>query len=227
MKNFRNVLWGIALIVAGVIWGLNAIGIINVKLFFDGWWTLFIIVPCFLDLFKEEDKTGNIIGIIIGVALLLASQNVIEFEFVWKMIVPVILVLIGISMILKDTFGNKINSEIEKVNKTQGNKDRCSAIFSGQNVKFDNQEFLGTNLTSAFGGLECDLRKAIITKDVVINANAIFGGIDIFVPSNVKVKIKSTPIFGGVSDETKTEANEDSHTVYINGLALFGGIEVK
>ena len=227
MKNFRNVLWGIALIVAGVIWGLNAIGIINVKLFFDGWWTLFIIVPCFLDLFKEEDKTGNIIGIIIGVALLLASQNVIEFEFVWKMIVPVILVLIGASMILKDMFGNKINSEIEKVSKIQGNKDRYPAIFSGQNVKFDNQEFLGTNLTSAFGGLECDLRKAIITKDVVINANAIFGGIDIFVPSNVKVKIKSTPIFGGVSDETKTEANEDSHTVYINGLALFGGIEVK
>lgn len=227
MKNFRNVLWGIALIVAGVIWGLNAIGIINVKLFFDGWWTLFIIVPCFLDLFKEEDKTGNIIGIIIGVALLLASQNVIEFEFVWKMIVPVILVLIGASMILKDMFGNKINSEIEKVSKIQGNKDRYSAIFSGQNVKFDNQEFLGTNLTSAFGGLECDLRKAIITKDVVINANAIFGGIDIFVPSNVKVKIKSTPIFGGVSDETATEANEDSHTVYINGFALFGGIEVK
>ena len=61
MKNFGNVLWGIVLIVVGLIVGGNALGIIDVSVFFDGWWTLFIIVPCFIGLFKEREKTWNII----------------------------------------------------------------------------------------------------------------------------------------------------------------------
>lgn len=51
--------------------------------------------------------------------------------------------------------------------------------FSGQNVKFDGEKFNGTELTAVFGGVKCDLTKAIIEKDVVINATCIFGGVDI------------------------------------------------
>ena len=46
-------------------------------------------------------------------------------------------------------------------------------------------------------------------------------------PTNVKVKIKSIPIFGGVENKTNTNADENSHTIYINGTAIFGGVEVK
>ena len=41
-----------------------------------------------------------------------------------------------------------------------------------------------------FGSIKCDLRNAIIEKDVVINASSTFGGIDIYVPENVKIKIR-------------------------------------
>ena len=74
MKRMNNMLWGILLIVVGVIFGLNALNITNINVFFDGWWTLFIIVPCFIDLFKEEEKTGNVIGLVIGICLFLACQ---------------------------------------------------------------------------------------------------------------------------------------------------------
>ncbi len=33
MKNLRNILWGIVLIVLGLIMGANSLGIINVELF--------------------------------------------------------------------------------------------------------------------------------------------------------------------------------------------------
>ena len=46
MKKVSNILWGIIFVAAGVILALNAIGITHIDLFFDGWWTLFIIVPC-------------------------------------------------------------------------------------------------------------------------------------------------------------------------------------
>ena len=67
MKKFGNILWGIVLIILGLIIGANALGIADINIFFDGWWTLFIIIPCFIGLFKEREKTGNIIGLFIGI----------------------------------------------------------------------------------------------------------------------------------------------------------------
>ena len=95
MKKTRNVLWGIVFVVLGVIFGLNALEITDINIFFDGWWTLFIIVPCFINIFKEEDKTGDFIGLLIGLVLLLCSQDYLEFEVVWRLMIPAILVIIG------------------------------------------------------------------------------------------------------------------------------------
>ena len=109
MKSFGNVLWGIVFIVVGLIIGGNALGIININIFFDGWWTLFIIVPCFIGLFKEREKTGNIIGLLIGIALLLCCQDLLNFDMIWKLALPTVLIIIGISFIFKDTFNSKIS----------------------------------------------------------------------------------------------------------------------
>ena len=35
----------------------------------------------------------------------------------------------------------------------------------------------------------------------MINAKAIFGGITIYVPADIKIKVRSTSIFGGVDDK--------------------------
>lgn len=219
MKKFGNILWGIILILLGLIIGGNALGITNIDIFFDGWWTLFIIIPSLIGLFKENDKTSNIIGLIIGFALLLGCQNIIDFNLIWKLFLPTILVIIGLSIIFKGMLNKKVNKEIKKENKGS----YCAA-FSAQEIKIE-ENFKGTDLTAIFGGIEFDLTNAKIEKDVVINANAIFGGIDIFVPSNVIVKTNSTSIFGGV--ENKSTTKEKTHTIYINGTAIFGGIEIK
>ena len=116
MKKFGNVLWGIVLIVIGLIIGGNALGITNINIFFDGWWTLFIIIPCFIGLFKDNEKTGNLIGLLIGVALLLACQDILDFGLIWKLAFPAILVAIGLSIIFKDALGGKVSSEIKKLN---------------------------------------------------------------------------------------------------------------
>ena len=226
MKKFENILWGIAFIVVGLILAGNAIGITNIDIFFDGWWTLFIIVPCFIGLFNDSDKTGNVIGLVIGGALLLACQGLLNFEMVWKLVVPVALVIIGVSIIFKDSIHGKINSEISKINKSQKDIPSYCATFSEQNANFENEEFKGADLTAVFGGVKCDLRQDIINSDTVIKAESIFGGVEIYVPSNVKVKIKSTPIFGGVTDKS-VHNQESEHTIYINSTCIFGGVDIK
>ena len=224
MNKFTSLLWGLVLIIVGIILGCNALGLTSINIFFDGWWTLFIIVPCFIGLFNDNDKTGSIIGIVIGVFLLLCCQEILNFEMFWKLLIPCILVVIGLSIVLKNILGKNITDEIKKINKSN-NDDYCST-FSSQKVNID-EEFKGTTMSAIFGGIELDLRNAKIEEDVVINTSSIFGGIDLYVPENVNIKIKSTSIFGGVDDKRKNRKNDSKYTIYINATCLFGGVEIK
>ena len=222
MNNIKNILWGIILVIIGVIIGL----ITDIDIFFDGWWTLVIIVPCFIGLFTNKDKTGNIIGLLVGVILLLGMQNIIDFNLIWKLLLPSIIVIIGLSLIFKNTFNSKINNEIKKLNNKNTKNNEYCATFSGQRIDFPNEEFKGATLNSVFGSITCDLREAKIKEDVVINASSVFGGIDIIVPDDVNIKIKSNSIFGGVNNKKKN--NEDKkYTIYVNASCLFGGVDIK
>lgn len=225
MKKVNNVLWGIVFVILGVVVLLNSLEITNINIFFNGWWTLFIIVPCFIDLFKSQDKTGNFIGIIIGVLLLLGCNDLIDFDILWKMIVPIILVGIGISLIFKDSLKKEIKDKINDLNNKNNGKEYC-ATFSGQDLSFQDEDFNGCELSSIFGGIKCDLRNAKIKKENIINCIAIFGGITIIVPKDVNVKVVSTSIFGGVDGKNK-DSSDAKNTIYINATCLFGGVEIK
>ena len=222
----NNVIWGIVLIVIGVIFGTNALGITDISIFFDGWWTLFIIVPCTVGLFTSHDKMGSVIGILIGVALLLACQDVFDFEIMRKLAVPVIVILIGLAMIFKRR-DNQATLILEEAKKNGAPLKQCCATFSGQDVDYTDEVFDGAEFNAIFGGIKCDLRNAVIEKDAVINACCIFGGIDILVPDNVNVKVSSSSIFGGISDKNHKNSAENAVTLYINGTCMFGGIDIK
>ena len=227
MKKISKILWGIALIAIGGIFALNAFGVTDIQLFFDGWWTLFIIVPCFIGIFSEREKTGNIIGLLIGVFLLLCCQNILGFDMLWKLAFPAIIVIIGLKLIFGAVFGDKTMKLLESSKQSGDNIKIGCATFSGQDLIFDGEQFSGAELTAVFGGVKCDLRHAIIEKDCAITGTAIFGGIDIFVPDYVNVKVNSNSIFGGVSEKKHRPTVQGAVTVYINATCMFGGVEIK
>lgn len=225
MKNLSRILWGIVLIFIGVIWGLNRTGVADINIFFDGWWTLFIIVPSAISFFeKGNNKISSLIFLIIGVLLLLAAQGLFEFEILWEILLPAIVVLIGLSLI----FGNKVDFNVKEKTKCLDSEDteNIFAAFGEQNVNKAGENFEKANLNAIFGSVRLDLREAKLEKETAIGAWAIFGGIEILVPKDCIVKVKGTPIFGGISNERKN--NEDAKkTIYIEGYAVFGGIEIK
>lgn len=227
MRKLSSILWGIVLIVVGVIFALNAFEITNVDIFFDGWWTLFIIVPCAIGIFSEREKTGNIIGLLIGVFLLLCCQDILSFDMLWKLAVPAIIIIIGIKMIFGGIFGNKSAKIIKQLQENGAKLASGTATFSGHNMNFDGEVFEGAELNAVFGGVKCDLRNATINKDCVINTTAIFGGIDILLPDSVNIKLNSNSLFGGISDKKHLNSKENTVTVYINGTCMFGGVDIK
>lgn len=222
MNRTTNLLWGIIFIVAGIIFGLNALEITNINIFFDGWWTLFIIVPCFIGLFKEEDKQSDLIGFVIGICLLLGCLDIISFDLIWKLLIPTVLVIIGLSFIFKDAFRRNIK---EKIN-TSENKEYC-ATFGSQTIDFSKEEFKGCSLTAVFGEVKCNLKDAIIKEDIIIKVSSIFGGTTIYIPENVNVKSSSTSIFGGILDDRKNKTKDAKNTIYVEGITMFGGIKIK
>ena len=205
MKKIENTVIGLILIIIGVIIGLNAFHITNIDLFFDGWWTLFIIVPCFFGLFKDQDKTGNIIGLIVGIYLLLYCQGLINFQFAWKLVVPVIFVLIGLKMIFKDTFNKK--------------KPR-------QNI-YAKQLYTGGNYDVTFNGLILDLSKAYLNEKTNITISTLFGGVDLYLPDDVNIQIQSSNFLGGVDLHKRENKIENTKVIYLNARCIFGGINIK
>lgn len=226
MKKISKILWGLLFIIIGTIIGTNALGLTNINVFFKGWWTLFIIIPCFIGMFEDNDgKVGNLIGMLIGIVLLLTTNNIINFELVAKLFIPVIFVVIGLSLIFNETIKSNISKKVRE-GKKNGTEDTIIATFSGQKVNKDNEEFKSADLEAIFGGVALDLRNANILEEAFIKTSSIFGGVEIYVPQNVNVKVKSTPIFGGVSNKVRNN-KDNTKTIYIEAFCMFGGVDIK
>ena len=107
MQKLNRILWGVVLLAVGVVFALNALHIVDINIFFDGWWTLFIIIPCTVGLITEREKTGNLIGLLVGVFLLLCCQDVLDFSILWKLAIPAVIIIIGLKCIFGGVLGGK------------------------------------------------------------------------------------------------------------------------
>lgn len=217
MKNISRMLWGLVLIILGLVWALRSLGVINVNFFFDGWWTLFIIVPSIISFFEpsNESKTSSLLCLLLGVLLLLSAQGIINIMIIWKMFIPIILIILGINLMFgfKKNVVKVENKEIENI----------VSIFGEQIINKD--EFDGANLDCVFGSIVLDLSKIEIKEDTYIKASVIFGGIDIIVPDDCLVKVNGTPVFGGINNYKKK--SDSKKIIYVDAFCLFGGIDIK
>ena len=224
MKKYKNIVYGIMLILSGIIIALISLDIIHTNLLFKGWWTLVIIIPSIIGLLFDDDKLGNLISLIIGILLLLGVRNIIDYKILLKLFVPILLVTVGLSLILKNILESKKTLQIKELNKVKDNTKDIFATLSNENKKIIG-EFKGISIDAVFSNVELDLREAEIKKDQVINVSTIFSGVTILTNNDIKVIVKSDSLFGGVSNHI--EEKDEAQAIYINASCLFGGVEIK
>ena len=213
MRNKSSKFWGLVLVVVGIMFLGTNLDWWTVNLSFRGWWTLFIIIPSIYGLFDNTDKTGSSISLIVGILLLLAAQDIISYGMIWKILFPMIIIIVGLSLICKTNLKRKMRE----------NSKEYVAVFSGVDEKIK-EVVSDFKAISIFGSVELDLRKAKIEKDLYIEAVTVFGGIDLKLPENVKVQTSGVPIFGGV--ENKCLDNKEGVVVTIHYTCVFGGIDI-
>lgn len=224
MKQTSRVMWGIVLVFLGAVYVLNILEITDINLFFKGWWTLLIIIPSFISMFTDSDKTGGIIGLTVGLMLLLGCRGYVDFRVMCKLVVPVIFIFVGLMLIFKNAFNKETN---EKMKKLKNNVDMrgFSAVFSTKNDVVSMKFFDGANYTAICGTVNSDISSAFIEKDVLIKVENILGNVNISVPENVNVSVTSHSLFGGINNRV-VNSDANAVTVYVKAYCLLGNAEV-
>jgi len=225
-KSTVSVILGLLVVAFGVFFGLQALGYLKeVKVTFDGWWTLFIIVPCVISIVNSGLNLFNTIAVGVGVLLLLSEQGVFQNDLGYKLMIPYVMVIFGLSIIFKRPI--KLNKEGNNGIFAGNQGENYFAVFGGNTPNFNGVDFRGANAYAIFGGVELKLQNANIRRDCIINSYTVFGGTDIILPKNVKAIVNSTPIFGGVDNRFLSEAGENAPTVLIRAISVFGGTDIK
>ena len=233
-KDYSALIWGLIFVIVGIIFGGNALNIWHVDVFFPGWWTLFLIIPGLISMVRYGFIWGSGILVIIGLVLMFDALDIIDDVIVWKLIFPLVLVAVGISIIASFfRGGTKKNIEADEYSKSKSYKydstqyPRYTAILGGGDYKNNTEDLKGIVAEAILGGLSIDLRDAKITEDIVLELTAVLGGIDIFIPDNVRVEIISgVPVLGGFEHKINRNAISGPK-VRIKYTAVLGGIEVK
>ncbi len=214
MKTQRRAILGIFLVLLGVVLLLNNLDYIpDLPDYLFTWINIFLLIAV-VNLISGNAR-GAFIFLMVWVFLTFREYIDMDIRDYW----PLILVVIGLSFIIrKRNAGTNIFAKdyFDEVN-----------VFGGSSMKFTSQNFQGGKTTNIFGGGNIDLREAKAKDGAVIEVFTLFGGCEIIVPSDWKVNVGTTSIFGGFEDKRFVKPNEIGPTVFITGTTIFGGGEVK
>jgi predicted membrane protein len=211
-------------------------------------WQMLLIFIGVVHLFKRKLISGVILIFVGGFYMLPkvfpTLGNNFEQNF-W----PLILIVAGIVIVLHRSFNPKYYNDFwnsdwrqhhrrhhneyrKKYDKwgasTEGGFSRNSVFGSGDHIVLD-PEFKGGDLNAVFGGISLDLRRTSLpVGETIIEVNAVFGGITIYVPTDWYVETHLDSVFGGFQDNRMPkEPLDTTRKLIIVGSCVFGGGELR
>lgn len=219
-RNYTPVVVGVFFLSLAVLYVLAGASVISNASVWQLAWPLAVIAIGATSLLTKGTRIFGTAIVLVG-AWFFASELfnlTVQTEFV----IAGVVALVGIA-ILFHFMQNKTN----KNNNTDSIKSEL-VIFGGKSDVVKDDQYIGSDVTLIFAGMELDLSKMEIKHDINISVFAMFGGMEINLPKNVRLKLNTSAIFGGVENSAKDEdVSDDAPIVYINAFAVCGGIEIN
>jgi hypothetical protein len=218
--NTGRALVGLALVTIGVLLLLDQQGALDAGAVIADWWPAVLLVAAGLDLLARPRRVASAVVLsLVGLVLLTVTTGLVDTD-VWQLVWPVSIVAVGLWLLLrKPVPPGRAASPDETID--------AVAVFSGRRVVSTAPRFLGGSATAVFGGVEIDLTGATIDHEAVLDAVALFGGVDVEVPLGWRVVMDGPAIFGGHESKVPAPEDPDAPTLRIRGTAIFGGVEAK
>ncbi len=222
--NARFIL-GLLLLVVGAGGALDLAGVWDFSSFAGTWWPAVLIALGLVQLVTHSGRWfGPTVVVAIGVYLLLRNLDLVGpglGRYAWA----VAAIALGLVLVLGSLRRGGRSRRAEPAQRVEENRLHRFAAFGGFEERVGSRSFEGGDVTVLFGGADLDLREAVLARDARLNATAIFGGVTVLVPEGTNVALHGTPVFGGF--ENKTRGSPDGPALRVDGLALFGSVEVR
>lgn len=231
-----GVIIAILIIAAGVLLFLDNLGLFHI---YNVWrlWPIALIAVGVSKLFETRGFGGRIwAGMVMASGVLLLFENLGVWHLKWSLIWPLALMGAGVTMLLHSLERKSLTERVPAgamSGSSVADTLREWVTFGGVKRKLDTQNFQGGEMNAVFGGIEVDLRRANIAApggEVVIDANATFGGIELRVPDTWQVVTRGMGIFGGYEDKTVPPRTAEGVTpprLLVTGYAVFGGVSIE
>ena len=178
-------------------------------------WPLALAAVGTASLIARGSRIFGAAAILVGIWFFIAPFTDIDIDR--NIIFAGIIALIGLSVIAS-YFHSGVGGKSGK---------NAFILFGGKEEKITDPDYTGNSSTVLFGGYELDLSKLDLTHDIHISLFAMFGGMELYVPENVKLKLNTSAIFGGVENKAKVSESPDAFTIHIDAFTIFGGIEIN
>lgn len=211
--------FGIAVIGVGVLALLGAVGLFNFGELASRWWPLLVIFAGVLALIGNPRQFIIPLAIVVvGILLQLRQLDIVDFN-VWQSFWPLIIISVGISILL--------NRNAKSTKEHSADTTNLSVFFSGSETRNGSQNYKGGKISTAFGGVELDLRDAKIKGTATLNVSVILGGLELRVPREWNIESRVTPILGGVESRALNNGKPNTPTLVITGDVILGGVDIK
>lgn len=176
----------------------------------------------------------TIIGIIFIVAALLRLADMwgviqLNWEHSWTAYFgPLLLLYIGAELVIY-SFNRNPSQWLQRPvpQGEDGKRISCAVRFGADAYRYQGEVFHGARLDAFCGGLRLDLREAVVTEDEEIDVHTFLGGVELCVPSDVNVVVKSHSFIGGVGNETSGRSVLGAPCLHIVASNFLGGVSIK
>ena len=228
-RRARRAILGLSVIGIGALALVDNLHVFDIALL-RTFWPLVFVVWGFSRLVWPRHPGSRLFGLVLMVVgALMTVHNLGHGNFDLRQWWPVFIILAGASIALRSMLpgrrwdrGRFENSTIEHADEVN-----VDATFSGIKLQNDSRSFKGGKIAVTFGGLELDLREAVMEgPEATINVSARFSGIELRVPRDWQVVLQLSATMGAVEDKSVPPA-APSHRLVLRGETIFGGVEVK
>lgn len=215
-----QVIIGVAVVLVGVVFLLDNLGRADAGQWLRYWPTVLIAIGLSRLGGRSAGERVFAAGwIVAGTWFLLDELDLIDFS-PWEYFWPLALIVAGAAL----AFGALRRQSTA----TDPFSPNAFAFLSGLNRRSTSNDFQGADLTAFCGGAELDLRDAGISSgEAQVNVFAMWGGVEIKVPTGWIVESRVLPIMGAFEDSTRQEPADNAPRLVIKGTVFMGGGEVK
>jgi len=225
--NVSRVIFGLAVIAAGVLFTLDNLRILDAGSYFS-YWPILLVFIGLAQIAQSATWGGYIWGAVLafaGVWILGENLDIVPWS-IWT-VSPLLLVALGLSIIWRGW-----RPAAGAVGGSAAVDDRSyirgTAVMGGFDRTSDSSDFRGGDLMMIMGGSKLDLRTATIAgNEAVIDLLVIMGGVELRVPETWSVETHVLPIMGGVTNRARTPQNAPAQRLVLRGNVFMGGVEIK